>query len=85
MPAEPTQFEFDDSTNIKIPFFSSPLLPSYRFNYNRFDFTELTDTKVKDDEPLRKQLNSELKKMLYSRRKSAKEFYGKDNNRNEYD
>lgn len=84
VPLDPAQFEFEDSSNIKIPFFYSPLLPSYGFNYKKYDFTELTDTKLKDDEPVNKQLNKELKKMLYSRRKSAKEFYGKDNNRNEY-
>lgn len=85
VPPEPTQFEFDDSTGFKISNLGSPLIPYYRLNYNRFDFTKLTDTRLKEDQPLTKQLNSELKKMLYSRRKSAKEFYGKDNNRSEYD
>ncbi len=67
-----------------LPFFNSPLFPSYGFYYNNFDFTELTDTKVKEDEPVNKQLAKELKKILYSRRKSAKEFYGKEKNRIEY-
>ena len=41
-----------------------------------YDFTALTDTKIDDDEPLMVQLNKELKKLMYSRRKSGKEFYG---------
>jgi|GEM_PF-6618379 hypothetical protein len=33
------------------------------------------------DEPIDKQLNKELKKMLYSRRKSAKGFYSDSEDR----
>jgi len=40
-----------------------------------YDFTSFTDTKLTIDEPLSDQLSKELKVMLYSRRKSAKEFY----------
>jgi uncharacterized protein YbaP (TraB family) len=40
-----------------------------------FDFTSFTDTKLTIDQPLSDQLDKELKIMLYSRRKSAKEFY----------
>ena len=40
-----------------------------------YDFTEFTNTKIRDDQPLVQQLKKELKKMLYSRRNSALEFY----------
>jgi uncharacterized protein YbaP (TraB family) len=42
---------------------------------NRYNFTSFTDVKLKEDEPISLQLNKLLKKMIYSRRKSAKEFY----------
>jgi uncharacterized protein YbaP (TraB family) len=44
---------------------------------NEFEFTGFTQTKLKDDEPELAQVQKELKKMLYSKRKSAKEFYGR--------
>ena len=40
-----------------------------------YDFTSFTDSKLDVSEPVSMQLNKELKKMLYSRRNSAKEFY----------
>jgi uncharacterized protein YbaP (TraB family) len=85
VPTDPSLFEYEDSSKFQIPVSVSPLLSSYSFNYNKYDFTGLTETKIKDDEPLNKQLNKELKKMLYSRRKSAKEFYGKSNSYNNFD
>ncbi|MCG2616910.1 TraB/GumN family protein [Terrimonas sp. NA20] len=43
---------------------------------SEYDFTAFSETKLKEDEPEFPQLQQELKKMLYSKRKSAKEFYG---------
>ena len=40
-----------------------------------YDFTSFTDSKIKDDEPVGEQLNNALRRLLGSRRKSAKEFY----------
>jgi hypothetical protein len=40
-----------------------------------YDFTSFTDTKLTADQPLSEQLDKQLKIMLYSHRKSAKEFY----------
>jgi uncharacterized protein YbaP (TraB family) len=42
--------------------------------------TEFTDEKIKEDVPLREQLDKQLKKIIYSKRKSARSFYneGKD-------
>ncbi|MEJ0105690.1 MAG: TraB/GumN family protein [Bacteroidota bacterium] len=78
VPADSTQFEFDDNETGP----ESPL--SYYSNEDdNTDFTELTDTKLKDDEPVADQLNAALKKLLFSMHKSAKEFYDtKENSRN---
>jgi uncharacterized protein YbaP (TraB family) len=40
-----------------------------------YDFTQLTDTRIEEDQPLDKQLSKVLKQMLYSKRRSAAEFY----------
>ena len=82
VPDDPKQFEFKDEDIKKI---------DYSFAYNnysqlsRYEFTGFSDTKVKEDDPLINQLNKELKRMLYSRRKSAKEFYEKDDDDESYE
>jgi hypothetical protein len=40
-----------------------------------YELTAFTDSKLTADEPVSLQVNKELKKLLYARRKSAKEFY----------
>jgi len=49
------------------------------FNYSRDDnkivFTEFTDEKIKEDMPVKEQMEKQLKKILYSKRKSARMFY----------
>jgi hypothetical protein len=49
------------------------------WNFNRDEnkivFTEFTDEKIKDEVPLKEQMEKQLKKILYSKRKSAKMFY----------
>ncbi len=73
VPMDPKSFEFDDNLR------STPGGFNYSnfFNseYIRYDFTSLSDTKLSEDEPVSKQLNKALKKMLYSLRKSAAQFY----------
>lgn len=76
VPDDPKQFEFADTITSSNPLYNSPLFSSYR--YNPYDFTEFTDTKFKEDNPVNDQLKLALKKMIYSRRKSAKEFYEDD-------
>ena len=44
-------------------------------NNNKIVFTEFTDEKIKEDVPLKEQMQKQLKKILYSKRKSAKVFY----------
>lgn len=46
-------------------------------NTDQLDYTEFSGIKINEEEPLEEQLNKELKRLLYSRRKSAKEFYDK--------
>ncbi|MET0465094.1 MAG: TraB/GumN family protein [Chitinophagaceae bacterium] len=53
---------------------------------SEYDFTGFSETKLKEDEPEIAQFLKELKKMLYSKRKSAKEFYGRyDRMSNDYE
>jgi hypothetical protein len=40
-----------------------------------YDFTSFTDSRLSEDEPVSVQLNRELKRLVYSKRNSAKEFY----------
>jgi len=75
VPADPKVFEFENPDN---PDFSE-YSPSYkRGNYYKYDLTGFSDTKIKDDEPVADQLKKMLKRMLYSKRKSAREFYSRD-------
>jgi len=82
VPEDPGQFEFEKDDKEDEDRFE-------RYNeyspVSRFDFTGFSTTKIKVDEPLLNQLNKELKKMLYSRRKSAKEFYAKEDNDDNYE
>lgn len=70
-PEDPTQFEFVDSSKKNNYEFSSTSRP----RYNRSVFTAFTNTKVKEEEVVSTFLKKQLKKMLYSKRKSAYEFY----------
>ena len=40
-----------------------------------YNFTSFADSKLNTDEPVSVQLQTQLKRLLYSRRNSAKEFY----------
>jgi uncharacterized protein YbaP (TraB family) len=82
VPEDPKQFEFEKNDKKEAGRFED-----YN-NYSgtsRYDFTGFSDTKIKAEEPLLNQLNKELKKMLYSRRKSAKEFYAKADDEESYE
>ena len=50
-----------------------------------YNFTNLTDTKLDPNITTGEQLAKELRKLLYSRRKSAKEFYGSDADSDRFD
>lgn len=74
-----TRFLFEENEKAGHPLYGSDYTDEYTY-----DFTGFTDTRLMDDQPVTEQLQKELKKMLYSRRKSAKEFYGKGDS-NGYD
>ncbi|MGZ8523478.1 MAG: TraB/GumN family protein [Chitinophagaceae bacterium] len=74
VPENPSQFEFDKPQKKPAGYFSK--YNNYSGSYND-DFTQYTDTKIREDETEIDQLKKELKRLLYSRRKSAKEFYDK--------
>ena len=50
-------------------------------NRNRIEFTEFTDVKIKEDVSLKEQMEKQLKKIIFSKRKSARMFY---NERSDY-
>ena len=74
IPEDAGQFEFEKE-EIKTG--------EYSFAYHNYsnlyshNFSGFTDTKIKEEEPVMDQVNKELKRALYSRRNSAKEFYDK--------
>ncbi len=75
VPQDPKAFEFEDSSKARFAGLPVSVIYPDPGSFNRYDFTKFTETKIKDDEPMADQLSKALKKMLYSRRKSAKEFY----------
>jgi hypothetical protein len=69
-PEDPKMFEFDDEATY-----------SYFNDYSGsslYDFTTFTNTKLDEEAAIGPQLDKLVKKLLYSRRKSAKEFYPED-------
>ncbi|MEI9807958.1 MAG: TraB/GumN family protein [Bacteroidota bacterium] len=82
VPEDPKTFEFE---NTEKPDYSEYYSPgNYQSgDYYKLDFTGFSDTKIKEDEAIAGQLGKALKKMLYSKRKSARAFYereGRDDN-----
>jgi uncharacterized protein YbaP (TraB family) len=63
IPSDPKKFEFDGIAQ----------------NDDEFDFTAMTVTRLTTDQPVKEQLQKELKKLLYSKRKSAEQFYKVEN------
>ncbi|HEX7848046.1 MAG TPA: TraB/GumN family protein, partial [Chitinophagaceae bacterium] len=83
VPEDPKQFEFEKNDKV-FPF--EWVVPGWHTTlggrYGGANFTGFLDTKLKDDEPISDQLKNELKKKLYSLRKSARNFYSeRDNDR----
>ncbi len=80
VPEDPKVFEFDNAGETGSGEYDSPL--TYQGNdYYKYDFTGFSETKIKDDESLSDQLHKMLKRFLYSKRKSAREFYERDGHR----
>lgn len=74
IPEDAAQFEFEKEET---------KTGEYSFAYNNYsnlyshNFSGFSDTKIKEEDPVMDQLKKELKRALYSRRNSAKEFYDK--------
>ncbi|HEX5653323.1 MAG TPA: hypothetical protein VFX58_09625, partial [Chitinophagaceae bacterium] len=83
LPAQPGQFEFEEEEIER----AASEYYAYRGLYlNRdYDFTNLGSTRIREEEPLASQINKELKKLLYSKRKSAREFYGDNEEEDRFD
>jgi hypothetical protein len=65
VPDDPKQVEFDNKKTDR--------------EEDKYDFTDLLDTKITIDEPLKDQLKKAMKKLTYAKRNSATEFYNDDN------
>jgi len=74
IPLDPGKFLFDDEMNSDQSSFISGL-NAETYQNQKSGFTEFTDVKIKEDESMKEQMNKQLKKILYSKRKSAKYFY----------
>ena len=63
----------DDDDDVGV----TSIMPVWNFSRdeNKIVFTEFTDEKIKDEVPVKEQMEKQLKKILYSKRKSAKMFY----------
>ncbi len=79
VPENPKEFEFEDTAKVVVRGYDFRY--EGRSRYDQYDFTGFTDTKIKEGDVLLVVLKKELKKMLYSRRKSAKEFYEEEKGR----
>jgi hypothetical protein len=65
VPSDPKKFEFEEKEY---------------FEELQYNFTDLTISKIEEDEPLKDQLKKALKKLQYSKRNSAAEFYVDESN-----
>lgn len=79
VPENPREFEFTDSLAIKNRSgrqVNSDWRPASRYNFTRF-----TETRIIPGAGEKKILGEELRKLLYARRKSARQFYNTGNER----
>jgi uncharacterized protein YbaP (TraB family) len=80
VPEDPKKFEFENSVEWDAAEF---VIPGWHTTFSQYvngvNLSGFKEAKITGDEPLDKLLKTELRKILYSLRKSAKEFYdGKD-------
>ena len=73
----PFNYDEDDAEDDDDDIGYTSIVSGWNFNRdnNKIVFTEFTDEKIKEDIPLKEQMEKQLKKILYSKRKSAKMFY----------
>jgi uncharacterized protein YbaP (TraB family) len=85
LPLDAVKFEFTDAKPGKDV---TLLVPGWHISsgqYGKYNFTGFTDTKIKEDEPLKEQLKKQLKKMLYSKMNSGKMFYSEKGEDSEFE
>jgi hypothetical protein len=73
VPDDPALIEFEEDEETEYEFDYSMLNDKYAVS--GYDFAYFSDKRIKEDQPIGEQLKKELKKIVYSWRKSAKEFY----------
>ncbi len=74
LPEDSTKFEFEKEIKTRFDKLRFDNLSGERL----YNFTGFTDIKLRDNEPLEIQLGKALKKLMYARRHSAKDFYKDD-------
>jgi hypothetical protein len=84
VPEDPMQFEFESNGSTAALDFAPLKWGSSFRGQGELDFTGFLETKIKEEEPLADQLRKEVKKKLYSLRKSARDFY-EDSDSDNYD
>ena len=84
VPENPREFEFKDTSGRSMGVNSLRNLLRWAGG-SPYDFTRFTDEKATPGEPMKVQMRTELKKMLYSRRQSALRFYNGNNREYEMD
>ncbi len=77
VPVQPDKFEFDDEAGKKLKAFSALSLFQFSKAYNS-DFTDFSEIKIDETKPLPRQLDETLKKLLYAKHKSGKNFYSEN-------
>lgn len=75
VPVDSSQFEFPPETLPVKNKLSEPWFPRLALAYRDYDVTAFTGTRLAEDEPVATQLARALKKALYSKHPSAREFY----------
>lgn len=80
VPENPREFEFEDSLQLVTYFYEGRKFQHWSGD-SRYDFTRYTDEKASTGEAMKVQMQKELKKMIYERRRSAIRFYNNNNNR----
>jgi uncharacterized protein YbaP (TraB family) len=79
LPADPKKYEFETKEQVKA---KSKGYDEYWENREsrQYDFTEITETKINKEDPLKDQLNKALKRMKNAKHKSAEKFYVDEHN-----
>ena len=79
VPADPKQFSFKDRTVKKTVRYSREL--SLLLSSVEYQFTGLTDTRIREGDVLRKLMEEERKKLYYSNKKSGERFFEENGRR----